>query len=255
VTTPEDFIRFWRALDDLVSTVDPAPWGAVVTDGRFPAIWDTNYARLDRPSPDIDLADVEAALLPALRRAGAEHVHIVSFFPEEHHRLLAEASTRGDTLTWDVVMRHDVPLADDDRAIAIEELVPGEELWTAVHDSMEVFGIDRADVSEQLRMLEVEVLAPSGVKRWFGVREPGGRRIAAIAAILRLEGVAYVDNVATFPWARGRGYASALTAHCVTAAAGEPTFLLVDPEGPRSLYSRIGFREVGRLASTRRPLS
>jgi hypothetical protein len=49
VPIPHDLIRFWRALDGLFGAPETTWWGAVVTDPRFPTIWDANYARIDRP--------------------------------------------------------------------------------------------------------------------------------------------------------------------------------------------------------------
>jgi GNAT superfamily N-acetyltransferase len=251
---PEDLIRFWRVLDDRVSTVRPTRWGAVVTDDRFPAIWDTNYARIDRPVEGLGLGEVEDALLPALERAAAETFHVVSFFPEETLELLSELSSRGHTLSWDVVMRFEEAVDSGERRPAIEELRDGAELWDTVKASLSLFEIADPGVVRQLRRLEEEVLSRCG-KRWFGVREGG--ELVSIAALLELAGVGYVDNVATFPLARGKGYASALTTHLVDAAlAGdaEQVYLFADPDGPLTMYRRLGFREVGRVASTKGPI-
>jgi ribosomal protein S18 acetylase RimI-like enzyme len=83
--------------------------------------------------------------------------------------------------------------------------------------------------------------------------------IVSLAALLLLEGVGYVDNVATFPSARRRGFASALTRHVARVAFEEgasTTCLLTDPDAPKlvRLYRRLGFREAGRIASTRGPV-
>lgn len=252
---PDELIRFWRVLDDRLSTVQPTWWGAVVTDDRFPAIWDTNYARIDRPVEGLRLQELEDILMHALERVGAEFFHVVSFFPEESRGVLAELSSRGHTLSWDVVMRFEGAITPDDRRPAVEEL-QGTELWDTVQASLSLFEITDSGVVRQLRRLEEEVLSGCG-KRWFGVREDGGPA-ASIAALLELAGVGYVDNVATFPHARGKGYASALTAHAVeTALAGDAdqVYLLVDPDGPLTMYRRLGFREVGRVASTKGPIA
>jgi ribosomal protein S18 acetylase RimI-like enzyme len=253
VPIPDALIRFWRALDRLFGEPEPAWWGAVVTDARFPAIWDTNYARIDRPVEGLTRAELEATLAPWLERVGGRALHVVSFFPEETRDLLAELSSLGDMLSWDVVMRYEDGIARDPRAAAIEELPPGDELWSVVHESFGVFGIEDPAAVRQLDTIEREVLSPAG-KRWFAARADGG--IGSVAALLTLEDVGYVDNVATFPAARRRGLASALTTHLVTRALTEgatEVFLLVDPDGPIDLYRRIGFVESGRIASTRGP--
>jgi ribosomal protein S18 acetylase RimI-like enzyme len=98
-------------------------------------------------------------------------------------------------------------------------------------------------------------LEPAG-KRWFGVREGG--RVVSAGTLLVLDGAAYIDDVATLPGSRGRGYASAVVRTIVQEArraGAAEIYLLADPGAPRviAMYERLGFREVGRLASTRGP--
>jgi ribosomal protein S18 acetylase RimI-like enzyme len=257
VPIPSYVQRFWRALDDLFSNVEPTWWGAVVTDGRFPRIWDANYARIDVEAPGLTAAEVEIELLPALRAAGSSTQHVVTFHPESSGRLLTELSARGHRLGWDLVMDlSEAPPPPD--PIDVEELRPSDELWERVAASFELFGVDPEESVDQLRVIETDVLLPGG-KRWFGVRDDRGA-IVSLAALVQLEDVGYVDNVATFPDARGRGYASAVTRSVIDAAreAGAVgTFLLADPDERAvvGMYERLGFRGVGRLASTRGPVT
>lgn len=234
----------------------PTWWGAVVTDGRFPAVWDANYARIDEPASDVSLDDVAAALVPVLDRSGTEVFHTVMFHPEETTGLLTELSTMGHTLSWDLIMeKTGSPSIAVDDAI-VEELETGTELWDRVGASMQLFGIE-PDVALQLRSIE-EVLPSAGGKRWFGIRDPEGV-LTALAALVALEGVGYLDNVASFPQGRGKGYASALTARVADEAltsGARHVCLLADPDDTAvvRMYERLGFREIGRLASTKGPL-
>ncbi|HEY7477851.1 MAG TPA: GNAT family N-acetyltransferase [Actinomycetota bacterium] len=254
---PDHIHRFWRALDELFASVRPTTWGAVVTDGRYPRIWDTNYARIDVADPRLRVADIDADLLPALAAAGATTYHVVSFRPEATAGLLAELSSRGDRLSWDLVMEvgpgDPVRATTDDR---VEEVPAGDELWRRVGDSLALFGVEPGDAVHQLRAIERDVLEPGG-KRWFAIREEG--EIVSLAALVLLEGVGYVDNVATFPASRGKGYASALTTRIVREArsrGAEHVCLFADPDDDAvvRLYGSLGFRDVGRLASTRGPV-
>jgi ribosomal protein S18 acetylase RimI-like enzyme len=256
VALPDHVTRFWRALDDLLADVHPTRWGAVVTDGRYPAIWDANYARVDTPVDHLTVTEIEAELLPALRAVGATVVHTVSFAPEATTGLLVELSQRGHRLSWDLVMGLDVAHPVDD-SIVVEELSAGEELWERVEAAMPVFGVESAEAVGQLRNLEEQVLGPGG-KRWFGVRDGTGT-IVTLAALLTLERVGYVDNVVTFPESRGLGYASAVTsriAHEALAGDAEHVCLFADPDDQAvvRLYEGLGFRGVGRLAATRGPM-
>jgi len=109
-----------------------------------------------------------------------------------------------------------------------------------------------------LPMASKPALNSSIGKRWFGVRNSAGT-VVSLAALVVLEGVGYLDNVVTFPEARGQGYASAVTARAIAEArtsGAEHVWLLAEPaDAPvLRLYERLGFREVGKLAATRGPI-
>ena len=252
---PDHVHRFWIALDERIARVQPTWWGAVVTDERFPAVWDINYARIDVRAPDLSMREVADALLPALNDVGTDVFHVVSFHPEETTGLLVELSTLGHLLTWDAVMElvdePSIPVTDAE----IEELIEGAELWSRVEASLALFEV-QPDVSGQLRTLEEASFAKAG-KRWFGVRDDDGL-LVSLAALVTLEGVGYLDNVATFPQARGRGLASALAVRAIAearAAGARNVCLFADPDDVAvvKMYERIGFEKVGRLAATRGP--
>jgi ribosomal protein S18 acetylase RimI-like enzyme len=255
-TLPDHVPRFWRALDEQFGSVEPLWWGAVVTDARFPMIWDANYARVDVAAPDLRLAEIEDHLVPALRDAGAPVMHVVMFHPDEATSLLSELSSRGDRLGWDLVMdlAGEPPPATD---VAVTPLEGRDDLWDTVADSLVLFGAEPGEALEQFRSLEREVLAPAG-KRWFGVVDQHDR-VQSVGALVVLGDVGYVDNIATFPPFRGRGLASAVTATLARdarRAGANHVFLLADPEAPAivSMYERLGFASAGTLASARGPI-
>jgi ribosomal protein S18 acetylase RimI-like enzyme len=250
---PEHFHRFWCRLDEQVGRVEPTWWGAVVTDPRFPAISDANYARIDAAAPDLTAADVEVALLPAITKSGSGVMHVVSFHPRESGPLFDELVGRGHRRSSDVVMDlvGDPPATTD---IRVEEPVLDEDFWARVALSFGLFGVEPDETSVQLMELE-RALERTGVKRWFAVRD-GSNPPMAMAALILLDGVGYVDNVCTFPEARGRGYASAVTIRAAReardAGAGHVT-LLADPAATAviRMYERLGFEPAGRIAATR----
>jgi ribosomal protein S18 acetylase RimI-like enzyme len=255
VAVPEGFHRFWIALDGLAANVRTTSWGAVVTDARSPDVWDTNYARLDAPGP-VSVDDVEDALLPALQASGATIEHIVSFRPEAHEDALAALQARGHRLGWDALL---VTGSGPGRPIGVEveEITGDDELAIVVADILrDGFAVQPDAAIEQLVRLDRDVLLPRG-KRWFGVRDAG--RVISSATLLVLEGTAYIDDVATLPGWRRRGYASAVVARIIAEArlaGADDVYLLADPDAPRviAMYERLGFREAGRLASTRGPM-
>ena len=254
---PEHIHRFWKALDELQFHAEPTWWGAVVTEARFPTLWDFNYARVDVPAPDLTLAEVAEALLPALADVGTDTFHVLFFHPEETTDLLVALSTLGHTLSWDLVMDLTNAPTVAPADVRVESLEPGSELWSRVGDSLALFGNDPT-VAEQLRRIEEEAF-DAGHKRWLGVRGDDGV-IEALAALVLLEGVGYLDNVATFPQARGRGLASTIVARAIDLAredGAEHVSLFADPDNTAvvRMYERLGFREVGRLGSTRGPVA
>jgi GNAT superfamily N-acetyltransferase len=252
----ERVVGFWRAMDDLFDRVRSTWWGAVVTDARFPSIWDANYARVDVASNELHADEIDTELLPALSAAGARWHHVVVFQPGLTAQLLTELSGRGLRLGWDAVMEHRAetpPISE----VSVEEISPGADLWDRVAASLSLFGTRSSEALDELMRIERDVMTPGG-KRWFGVRNPGGE-LVSIGALLLLDGVAYLDNVATFPEARRRGLASAVT----TVMTGEAqvagalsTWLLADPGEPGiiAMYERLGFVPAGRIASTKGPV-
>jgi len=256
VSDLEPFIRFWHALDDAFERVEPAWLGAVVTDRRFPVIWDVNYARVESDDPSLTLAEIDRSLLPALEASDAHYRHLVLLRPDVATDLLSELGTRGDQLSWDTVMEHRgrrLPrLGDTD----VEEIAdPDERFWSRQRESLVEFRVSESKAQEQLLRLEREVLLPFG-KRWFGIRD--GAQLVALGSLMSHDGIGYVDHVVTFPEARARGFASAIVArivHDAREAGDDRVYLLAESgTGPIPLYQRLGFRAVGQVASSLAPV-
>jgi ribosomal protein S18 acetylase RimI-like enzyme len=254
----EPLIRFWQALDARFAMVEPTWWGAVVSDPRFPAIWDVNYARVEVDDPGLGLADVEAASFPVLRANRARNAHTVVFHPEQVTGLLTEASTRGDELSWDTVMElagdpPDVPAPVDVREVKVFD----DRFWIRYRESLPEFDITDPEAIEQLVDLERTVLLPAG-KRWFEIRDDTDRAVA-YGSLVPLEGVGYVDHIVTFADARRRGYASAITRRIVQesrAMGQDRVYLLVERgSAARLVYERLGFVQVAEWASTLGPIA
>lgn len=255
VTPIEPLIELFRAVDGLAERVELDWWGAVVTDSRFPKIWDMNYARVDGARPDLTLAEVEASLLPALRGAGAMHEHVVLFGPEGTEGLLRELEARGDRISWDTVMEALEPGAPRGGLPPVEEVLePDEAFWALQGESMRESDVTEPDAVRELIAWERDLLVPFG-KRWFTVRL--GRDMVGFGALLVRDGVGYVDNMLTLPRARRRGIASAIVIRMREEAArvgAGRVFLLADRPDPIRLYERLGFRRIGEIASSLRRL-
>jgi GNAT superfamily N-acetyltransferase len=254
VTHLDPLLRFWRAQDALFARVDPAWWGAVVSDPRFPSIHDANYARVETKEP-VTLDEIEARLLPALERSAARQAHVVVFFPEEQTDLLVATSTRGERLAWDLVMSHPGSGSSCGDTHVEEVGTFDEDLWQVVRQAVRMFGISDEATLDQALALERDVMLPAG-RRWFAARDEG--TVVGLASLTVLEDLGFVDLVATFPHARRRGHATALT-HRALAEAGNvgaaPTYLLAEPGAAAvQLYERLGFERVTHVASWITPL-
>lgn len=252
----DPLLPYWRAQDALFEHVEERWWGAVVSDTRYPAIQEPNYARVETREP-VGLAEIEAELLPAMKRSRSVRSHVVVFFPEDQTGLVAEASTRGERITWDLVMVHDgQPAAPDDQDRVEEVGTFDAVFWRAHAASTRLFEVDEQPVVDQLQALEREVLIPAG-RRWFVVRDQD--EPVALAATLVLEGSAYLDHVVTFPEARRRGHARALTRRALTearAAGAERMYLLAEPDGvAETIYAHLGFERLGHIASWLSPIA
>jgi ribosomal protein S18 acetylase RimI-like enzyme len=253
VSDLEPLLAFWRTEDALFDRVETTWWGAVVSDARFPRIQEPNYARVETHQP-VGLPEIEEALLPAMRESGSARSHVVVFHPEDQTDLVATASTRGDRIAWDLAMVTSGPEgAAPEHVEEVSELDEG--FWAVHRESARLFDVSDEDTLDQLQTMEREVLIPAG-RRWFAVVD-GDRRVA-LAALLVLERTAFIDHVATFPAARRRGHAEALTRGLVSeamASGAERTYLLADPDGDAvRIYDRVGFDGIGHLASWLTPL-
>jgi ribosomal protein S18 acetylase RimI-like enzyme len=228
--------------------VEPAWWGAVVSDPRYPRIQEPNYARVEARQP-VRLTEIEELLVPAMRRSRSGRRHVVVFHPEDQTDLIAEASTRGERLDWDLVMAHRGAAPDGDpRVVEVRDL--DDRFWSAHRASLRWFDVVDETALDELQDLERRALVPAG-RRWFAASE--NENVVALAALLVLEGIGFLDHVVTFPSARRRGFATALTRRAVAeaaAAGAELTYLLAEPEGAAAaLYERIGFEPVTQIAS------
>ena len=176
---------------------------------------------------------------------------MVVFHPGDQTDLLAEASTRGERLTWDLVMAFEgEPPPAEDRVM---EVVPDDAFWSAHRESARHLDVHEEEVLDQIQAIERDLLIPAG-RRWFGVVEGGA--IVALAALWVAGGTAYVDHVVTMPAARRRGHASAIVRTLVASAGGAPAYLLAEPGTvAAAMYERIGFRPVTQIASWLSPVA
>jgi ribosomal protein S18 acetylase RimI-like enzyme len=104
---------------------------------------------------------------------------------------------------------------------------------------------DTKTVSEIISAEMLQVQAANS--RIFGIVEDGV--VVSSAQLYSHGGTAQVEEVATLPDHRGRGYAKALVTRAVEeAVTGKHEFIFLVADGddwPKKLYARLGFEELG----------
>ena len=251
----EPLRSFWYAVAELNPTCRRTSWGLVKTDSRYPIIWDANHAEILEEAPDLTLGEVRAALVPALREAGARHEHVEFWGTSTTSPALIEARRSGRRQDPDAVMVFQGSADDAEPpsdGVHVSEIVePDEPFWSWYGETRREFGVNfTEEVVNQMLRLDREVFHPAGL-RWF-VGIVGGL-MAGFSSLLSLEGVGYLDSVVTLPQYRRLGVATATVLRAVGAslAAGDRLVHLLAQEGgaPQRLYERLGFRVEARVES------
>jgi hypothetical protein len=255
---PEPLKDFWSAWRGLTLTRRTTPWGEIVTDPRYPLVWESNHAAVLRDHAGVTLAEIRAELLPALSEAGAVYEHVEFWDPPASCPALDALRMVADHGGTDAVMVYEGerggPPADGP---AVKEVVePGEDFWEVYRSSRNEFGDTLAEeVVDQLVLRDRELLLPAGL-RAFVARADGA--VAGFATLISLAGVGYVDNVVTLLAHRLRGVGTATTAMAIRAslAAGDRMVHLLTDDGSdaQRIYERLGMRARAKVTSATRRL-
>lgn len=239
-------------------------WGVVVTDRRYPRVYEANHASVLRRAPDLTVADIRAELLSALEQTGATHEHVEFMDSDDESPALRNLLASPGEHDPDVVMvceGNGLPIpkiATPTRGeVNVQEVLkPDETYWELVRAVPNQYGDPLPDdVLDQMLARVRDLFVPAGQRFFLGT--VGGTN-AGVASVLTLDGVAYVDNVATWPQFRGRGVASATVSTAVhesLRSGAEVVFLLAEEGGAaQRLYERLGFRARRRCYGFTRPL-
>jgi ribosomal protein S18 acetylase RimI-like enzyme len=231
----------------------PFRFGRVFLNDTFPNVWDLNYLSADRPQT----AEAEDLAAEAERlQSEAGHAHRRITVPDVEGERLDEGFR---ALGWDVecllfmVRRQEAARSAD---LALVEEVDLETLRPL--RQLILHAEPWADSEEIVRQVLAGSLlvARAANARHFAVRVDGE---AVSAADLYSDGrTAQVEDVATHPAHRARGYASAVVLRAVREAeqSGHDFVFLVtaDDNWPKDLYARLGFAPLGReWVFTRKP--
>jgi GNAT superfamily N-acetyltransferase len=225
-------------------------WGALLRTPSLDAVWALNQVFVERPAPDLTLADVEALLRE--RFAGGRFASAMLEDEATGARIEAEARERG----WRV--EHELVMAlrrEPDRRADTSGVREGEmaEL-RALADRW--FAEDFADQGEET----LRQLAEFSAREWEA-RPTRGFVAAGGQAMCKLwsdGSVAQVEDVYTAPQARGGGHARALVTHATDVAreSGHELIFIVadDDDTPKHLYERLGYDPLVRVTRVSREL-
>ena len=227
----------------------PCRSGHAYFNDSFPHVWYLNYLLVD-PAKDIDPGELAAEA--ELLHTDAGHSHRLIEIPDEALGAGVERFFR--RLRWQVdPMALMAYRGEGERAaetaqvdeVSREQLVPFREETARAQPWATSDEVVREVVAAG------EIAARAGNSRFFAV-QVDGRPVAA--AQLNSDGrIAEVDDVATLPEFRRRGYASAIVLRAVEealAAGHELVFLVAEDEDwPKELYERLGFETIGRTWS------
>ena len=222
-----------------VAQAAPHPLGLALRDDRFPRAHIFNQLRVTTTQVGAD------ELLAALDTLQGHLTHRVAFVEDE---ALGSALAPLVRAVGFQVERHQYmvlqrprdrePLPGLARAAAPEEHAAVEAAVTREypHGKEERVVADLAGARAAVRE-QVETLRIVG---------PAGSPPVAHATLMRRDGVAQLEDVATFEAARGRGIARAVCSFGVDAAGADLLFLVADADDwPKQLYAKLGFDRVG----------
>ncbi len=242
------------AFDEVLRTrcaerIVPFRFGRAYFNDTYRRVWDLNFLLVDGPQ-EVDPGELAAEA--ELLHTDAEHAHRRAVVTDD--AVGAGLERFFHRLAWQIdrtlVMAHRgggegpaaTPLVEE---VARADLLPFRreiaraEPW-ATSGSVVDEVVEASSLWEKV-----------GNARYFAVLAGG---VPVAAAELYSDGrTAQVEDVATLPGHRGRGYASAVVlraAEEATAAGHALVFLEADEsDWPKELYARLGFEQIGRTWS------
>jgi ribosomal protein S18 acetylase RimI-like enzyme len=225
------------------SRVKPFRFGTAIFTPELPLRHDSNYLLVENLPDGISPAEL---VEEAERVQGAGGL--------EHRLLLFRDASLGERFAPELVSLgwrrdHHVLMAQRRQPErAVDTRIVSEVTEAALRDAREhqirSYPWGTPEVARQL--LDAKRRIPVRA-RFFAVLADGA--VASYGDLYIDAKIAQVEDVATVPEQRGRGYASAVVLRAVEearAAGAELVFLVADAEDwPKELYRRLGFDEIG----------
>ena len=227
-----------------------SPLGVGVLTPELPRRHDSNYFFLERAETARE-AMAEADRI--LGGAGANHRVILTFDEELGRQLEPAFLASGWGRQRHVFMAH---RREPTREVDLSTVSEVDEAALRPGRTRAICSYPWGSPELAKELLDAKVLLRDRAEtRFFGV--PVDDEIVAWTDLYLAQGMAQVEDVATFEEHRGRGYASAVVMRAVReaqAAGADLIFLVADDEDwPKELYERLGFEIVGRSYKFIRP--
>jgi len=242
--------RFEREIELAGTETVESPLGAGVLTPELPLRHDSNYLLLDRAANAYEAIGEADRILEG---AALAHRVILTFDDQLAWRLMPEFQALGWVINRHVLMAQRRP--PEKRAdLSIVREVDGSALRPGRLRAILAQPWGTPELAQQLLDSKV-ILAERAQTRFFGVEVDG--EIVAWSDLYVAQGVGQVEDVATVPEHRGKGYATAVVLRAVDEArrAGADLVFLVadDHDWPKRLYARLGFDTIGRVYKFIRP--
>ena len=225
---------------------EPFRFGTAIFTPERPLRYDSNYLLVEQVPEEVSAEELAREADRVQGAAGLPH-RLFLFrdvsLGERFAPQLAEAGWRYERHV--LMAQRRPPERKVDAGIVTE--VTADVIRPARERQIRSYPWGTPEVTEQL--LDAKAHIPVAT-RFFAVLVNGG---VASYSDLYLDGdIAQVEDVATMPEHRERGYASAVVLRAVSearAAGAGLVFLVADAEDwPRELYRRLGFDEIGENA-------
>jgi GNAT superfamily N-acetyltransferase len=250
-------IDFDRAFDFMIradmagSRVEPFRFGTAILTPELPLRHDSNYLLVDALPDGTGAAELVAEAERVQGAAGLEHRLLFFRDAALGERFAPELVGLGWRCDRHVLMaQRRQPERVVDTGIVRE--VTEAALREARARQIRSYPWGTPEVARQL--LDAKLRIPVEA-RFFAVIAGGA--VASYGDLYSDREIAQVEDVATVPEQRGRGYASAVVLRAVEearAAGAELVFLVADADDwPKELYRRLGFEEIGTNVKLLRP--
>jgi ribosomal protein S18 acetylase RimI-like enzyme len=248
----DEFERALAFIEDLeersATRIESFSWGRGFFNDDLPAVWDMNFARVER-EPD-SWRDLEREVDELQGRGGLAHRKMLLRDERWVPALRDEARGRGWEATSLIFMARTGEGDKTNGGRAREVDYPEMRKLRSLLSHRQPWAGSDDDVRQILDANRKWMKLVGG--RYFGAEADG--RLVAAADLYLGPGLAQVEDVETMKEYQGRGYGTDVVLEAVETARREApdafVFLIADEnDWPKVLYERLGFETVGRRHS------